>query len=68
MKMHGEIIYVNSEGMNIHSDICPPNCKFSNITEEHKKFYHESLDEWLNKSNGTGIFYLKQEEFEDYGD
>ena len=33
------------------------------IDEEHRKFLHVCLDEWINHSNGTGCFYIKDEEF-----
>jgi hypothetical protein len=60
MKFCGEIQYETPEG-NVHSDICF-NCNPSNdartLTENYRKFVHECLDEWLNKSNGTGAFWL----------
>lgn len=60
-KVHAEIEYVDKERENIsiHSDICPPKCDFRNMTVEHRKFLHDCLDEWLDKSNGTGCFYIK---------
>ena len=66
-KVHAEIEYINSDGNSIHSDICPPDCDFSNITEEYKKFLHDCLEEWLIKSGGTGQFYIKAEDFEGFG-
>lgn len=61
-KVHGEIEYKNKDGLNIHSDICPPDCAASNLTDkEYRKLLHTILDEWLDKSGGTGIFYLKEE-------
>lgn len=62
--VHAEIEYVRENGENVHSDICPPECKFSNITKEYREFLHTCLDEWLDKSNGTGIFYIRQEDYE----
>jgi hypothetical protein len=28
---------------------------------EYRDFLHECLDEWLNKSRGTGYFYIAEE-------
>jgi len=47
-----------------------PHCTLvdrKSVDDKIRKFYHDCLDEWLNKSSGTGIFYLKQEGFIDYG-
>jgi len=60
-KVHAEIEYINSNGDNVHSDICPPRCEFSNIDNIYRKFLHDCLDEWLNNSNGTGQFYISEE-------
>jgi hypothetical protein len=59
--IHAEIEYINSEGDTVHSDICPPECDFNKIDSTYRKFLHESLDEWLDKSNGTGQFYIVEE-------
>ena len=60
--VHAEIEYTNNDGNNIHSDICPPNCSSGNMDDgDYVKFLHESLDEWLQESCGTGRFYIKQE-------
>lgn len=40
----------------IHSDICWHSDK--PMDEEYKKFLHDCLDEWLDKANGTGAFWL----------
>ena len=52
----GEIMYNDA----IHSDIC-----FGCLTghespmeEDRWSLYHQLLDEWLEKGNGTGIFWL----------
>ena len=67
-KVHSEIIYTSKEkGHNIHSDTCPSNCNFEDINDEYRKYVHDLLDEWLDESNGTGIFYIKEEGFRDYG-
>lgn len=65
--VHGEIIYIREDGITVHSDICPPDHNIDKIDDKIRKFYHDSLDEWLNNSKGTGIFYLRQEGFRDYG-
>ena len=63
-KVHGEIEYTRGEdGVSVHSDVCPPDCDFDNINAEYRKFLHDALDEWLDKSNGTGGFYIKQENY-----
>ena len=64
MTIHAEIEYVRKEdNMRIHSDICPPNCNFENIDKEYRKFLHSCLDEWLDESNGTCGFYIKEEKY-----
>lgn len=46
-----------------HSDLCPGNCDPDGIdNKEYRQFLHDNLDEWLNKSNGTGFFYVGTEE------
>lgn len=59
IKFHGEIVYDTEVG-GVHSDIC--NGCFADtpveLTEEYRKFIHDCLDEWLNKSNGTGAFWV----------
>lgn len=64
MVVHAEIIYVRENGESVHSDICPSMCLFENLNEKHIKYLHDCLDEWLNNSRGTGIFYIKNENFE----
>ncbi len=56
----GEIEYVRQDGCSIHSDLCSPNVNIEEL-KKNRQFLHDCLDEWLNKSNGTGCFYLKQE-------
>lgn len=53
-------------GPGIHSDICPPGCDIARVDEPcgddgetYRSFLHDCLDEWLDNSNGTGIFYIK---------
>ena len=65
-KVHSEVYYTNKDGSNIHSDTCPPDCDFNKIDDKYRKYLHDLLDEWLNNSNGTGIFYVKQEGYTDF--
>lgn len=65
-KIHAEIEYTDTEKGSIHSDICPPKCSPDGLSDpEYRKFLHQALDEWLDKSNGTGIFYIKSEDHKD---
>jgi len=45
----------------IHSDICW-NCDTRQpdkpLTDDYRKFLHDCLDEWLDKSEGTGHFVV----------
>jgi hypothetical protein len=59
--VHGEIDYQNENGDSVQSDICPPCCDFNKITPMYRQYLHELLDEWLDKSMGTGIFYIGSE-------
>lgn len=65
LQVHAEVEYQTETEQygkhSVHSDICPPDCDLSNITEEYRKYLHDNLDEWLDKSNGTGIFYITGE-------
>lgn len=46
-------------GGSVHSDICPPACSAANMgREEWRQFLHANLDEWLDKSDGTGHFAI----------
>ena len=60
----GEISYMKENGP-CHSDICF-NCDCNNddleMTDDYRQFLHDCLDEWLNKSNGTGFFWLGKPE------
>lgn len=63
-KVHAEIEYFdNDRSIGIHSDVCPPGCDFNNIDTEYREHLHALLDEWLDKSKGTGGFYIKSEGF-----
>lgn len=60
MKFCAEIQYETDDG-NVHSDICfncNPNTEDKPLTDQHREFLHKCLDEWLNKSNGTGGFWI----------
>ena len=59
--VHAEIEYTNKDGQDVHSDICPPECDIKYAGDEYRIFLHTCLDEWLNNSNGTGGFYVKDE-------
>lgn len=73
MDFCGEIVYdlgKDSEGNPIkgywvHSDICFHNGlnDENGMTEEYREFLHNCLDEWLNKSNGTGAFWVGDEDY-----
>ena len=60
IEVHGEIEYLNEDGTKVHSDICPGDCDFKNVDPKWRKFIHEALDEWIDKSRGTGCFYVEQ--------
>ena len=67
-KVHAEIEYTKTDGTKIHSDICPVDCSPNNLNYKsddfcYNEFLHKCLDEWLNNSNGTGCFYIKEEGF-----
>ena len=52
-----EVEYTDSEKGSIHSDL---DCDMEIFkTQKYKELVHKYLDEWLNKSNGTGGFYIR---------
>lgn len=61
--VHAEIEYKrSSDGVMVHSDVCPPDCLASNMTSaDYRTYLHDVLDEWLDNSNGTGLFYICEE-------
>jgi hypothetical protein len=61
--VHGEIEYRKEDGTWVHSDICPKQCLWENMTEKHKQYLIDSLREWLDESNGSGQFYIQQENY-----
>lgn len=52
-----EIIYQRPDGVFIHSDI-GVRCADNLSDEEWRKYLHDCLDEWLDESRGTGVFYI----------
>lgn len=63
MNFCGEIIYGTNSG-GIHSDICfHPDNEDNKITDDFRKFLHDCLDEWLDQSNGTGLFWLGDSQY-----
>jgi hypothetical protein len=73
MDVCGEIQYETPEGY-IHSDICMihdgeynPSDDYRKFVHDrldnYRKFLHDCLDEWLNESNGTGMFWIGNPEF-----
>lgn len=60
MKFCSEIQYYKQDGQGIHSDVCF-DCggdDSKELDEDHRQLLHDCLDEWLNKSNGTGFFFV----------
>lgn len=71
MKFCGEIAYDNDKNESVHSDICY-RCNFpvdngEPVSDTQRKYLHDSLDEWLNKGKGTGIFWLGDSTYFDDG-
>lgn len=65
MNFCGEISYDSPIG-GVHSDICwgcNPGNTNNPISDEHREFLHGCLDEWLNKSNGTGAFWVGDSDY-----
>ena len=61
MKFCGEIAYELEDIGGVHSDICwncNPNTEDKTITLEYRQLLHNCLDEWLDKSNGKGGFWV----------
>jgi hypothetical protein len=51
-----EIMYDHPDG-SVHSDVCAID-ETQLHSQEYREFLHANLDEWLDKSNGSGIFYI----------
>lgn len=62
-KVQAEIEYQKPNGEWIHSDIEPYDCLFENLDNDHKKFLHGCLDDWIDDSRGTGCFYIKNVDY-----
>jgi len=61
MPVCGEICYeCERDGVqtSVHSDVCPPNHNIGKADESYRSLMHDCLDEWMNKSGGTGYFFL----------
>lgn len=66
MHICGEIQYkIDGTGENVHSDVCLEYEDFyvsvdrvDNDGETYRKFLHQVLDEWLDRSGGTGHFAI----------
>ena len=56
-----EIEYINEDLETIHSDIGPMGGDLNaslTVSPDFRQYLHDNLDEWLDKSDGTGIFYI----------
>jgi len=68
MKFCGEIAYTDKREefgfeyeFGVHSDICwncGPKAEEQELTDEYRQLLHDCLDEWLNKANGKGSFWV----------
>ena len=60
MSVVAEIEYINEDLETIHSDIGPRSGDLhAGLSDpDFRKYLHDNLDEWLDKSDGTGIFYV----------
>ena len=41
-----------------HSDICPQGHVMDGVTDDHREMLHRCLDEWLDRSEGEGWFWV----------
>jgi len=41
----------------VQSDLCPPD-HTTNYPDWYREFLHKSLDEWLDKADGEGRFFI----------
>lgn len=64
--VQAEIEYFDSKKNHwIHSDIEPKGCSSETLKDvEYRKFLHDCLDEWLDNSNGSGTFYIEEENYQ----
>ena len=60
MSVVSEIEYINEDLETIHSDIGPRSGDLhAGLADpDFRQYLHDNLDEWLDKSDGTGIFYV----------
>jgi len=68
MHICAEVMYDGPDGY-VHSDICleTGDEDTRGVAEffAYREFLHANLDEWLDKSNGTGLFYIGDPIWED---
>lgn len=57
-RIAAEIEYIDENLETRHSDIGPRAASLDYAHAEYRQFLHDNLDEWLDKSDGTGIFYI----------
>lgn len=63
-EVQAEIEYQREDGIWVHSDIEPyGGCRFEDLDDKHRQYLHDCLDEWIDKSRGTGCFYIKNVKF-----
>ena len=53
-----EIQYMGADG-SVHSDICPPEHTLDPADTEWRALLHACLDEWIDRSGGTGHFVVR---------
>ena len=61
-----EIEYHNADGERVHSDLCPPEHSITKgDSVEYRALLHSCLDEWLERSGGTGMFWIGEAGFKE---
>lgn len=66
MRFCGEIQYGDESTGWVHSDICfncGPRAEDEELGPEVRKILHEALDEWLDKSKGSGAFWVGDQNY-----
>jgi hypothetical protein len=58
-KIHGSFEY-KKDGIVVHEDVCPPTCKHTG-SKSWKQQAHAALDTWMDNSEGTGYFIIKEQ-------
>ena len=65
-KVCGEIQYIgyrNGQEIGwVHSDVCPKGHDPRNLDKAYRELLHRCLDEWLDKAQGSGHFYVGDSE------